>query len=159
MRHIDVERKRPQRWPWGLGLVVAAAVAWGVTRLLAPPPDPVPVDVGITAADTLPPAAVPTAPGPDLAGLPTIHSLGPLTEALGQPARARGRVVAVDSGGFWIRSDSFLIRVVAARRPRKGEEVEVRGAVRPVTDSAGPPQTDGRPAPVQIVEDDAVLLP
>lgn len=60
MQHIDVSKKRPARWPWLLGIGLLVLVIWGVTVLLRPDPAPEPPATVPTAADTLPPAMIPS---------------------------------------------------------------------------------------------------
>jgi hypothetical protein len=158
MRNIDVEKKRARRWPWGLGVIVLGAAVWGITMLLTPPPGDGPAEIGTTAADTLPPSAFPTTPGtPGSRSLQSVQALAPLAdEDIGMPASARGVVLAVDAGGFWLRADTLVVRVSSSRRPREGDTVEVRGALRALGEAGDrAPERPGAILALEIVEEGA----
>lgn len=134
MRRIDVEKKRARRWPWLLGLLVLAGIAWGITILLRPPPQPEPPSVATSAGDTLPPAAIPMPPGN---GQPAGRAGRALTELApidaddaGQALVIRGEVVATGVDGFWLLADDHVLQVVSAQLARKGDSVAVAGTLR-----------------------------
>lgn len=134
MRRIDVEKKQRSRWPWLLGLGVLVLVLWGVTVLLRPPAEPEPPAVGPTAADTLPPAVIPSDPDRAHRGSPPADtSKGALLteENLGETVRVEGEVVATGNDAFWILvDDSKVLRVDSPRHARKGDTLAVRGTLR-----------------------------
>lgn len=133
MRHIDVDRKRAGRWPWVLGLGILVLVVWGVTILLRPPVESEAPAVGTTAADTLPPAMIPSetdepATGGASGAAEDTISLG--EERLGETVRVQGEVVATGNDAFWILIDSRVLRVDSPRRARRGDTLAVRGTLR-----------------------------
>ncbi len=133
MRRIDVEKKRAFRWPWLLGVVLLALLAWGATALLRSPEEPEGLELPPTAADTLPPARIPSlGPGAATApATPSVADLLPLSEEhLGETVLADGEVLATGNDAFWILAESTLLRVDSARRIRKGDTVNVRGVLR-----------------------------
>lgn len=135
MRRIDVEKKRTTRWPWLLGLGILVLVVWGVTVLSRAPVEEEPVPAGVTTPDTLPPALIPsrTIPSRDAEQQPR---LGSLDEGdIGQMTRVQGEVVATADDAFWVLSGSHVLRVDSDRRARRGDSIDVEGAVR-ATDGA-----------------------
>lgn len=133
MRRIDVEKKRPARWPWLLGVGILALVLWGVTVLLRAPVEEVVEPAGLTTPDTLPPALIPSRPtaigprGQDEAGR-DISQLG--EDDIGESARVAGEVVATGNDVFWILSGSHVLRIDSQRRARRGDSMSVEGILR-----------------------------
>lgn len=131
MRRVDVERKRASRWPWALGIILLVGAVWGITVLLRSPPDAEPADVGTTAADTLPPAAIPApavrepvaAAGRD--GLPPLDA-----DHVGEPVRLRGVVVATGTDAFWMLASGRVLQVTSAEPVRRGDTLTVEGVLR-----------------------------
>lgn len=133
MRRIDVEKKRKTAWPWVIGLGVLALALWGATSLLLPDPEPEEPDIGVTAADTLPPALIPSLPGGGSAPAGTSRTgadpeLG--EDQLDEVVRVNGEVLATASDAFWILTASQVLRVDSPRRARKGDTVTVEGTLR-----------------------------
>lgn len=134
MRHIDVMKKRPSRWPWALGVVLLGLALWGATVLLRPPAEDDAADLPVTAADTLPPAEIPltrdgarAAPEP-----PTLSELMPLEEEqVGQNVKVEGDVVATGNDAVWILAGTHVIRVDSRERARKGESLSLEGVLQP----------------------------
>lgn len=140
MQHIDVTKKRPARWPWLLGAGLLVLTIWGVTILLRPDPDPEPQAAATTAADTLPPAMIPS----DTRGSVPARSPGAgqndsLSEdRVGERVRLDGEVVATGPAVFWFLTGSHVVRVDSPRQVRAGESISVQGTVREA-DEAGEP--------------------
>lgn len=140
MRHIDVMKKRPSRWPWALGVVLLGLALWGATVLLRPPAEDDAPDLPVTAADTLPPAEIPLTrdgarPEPEP---PTLSKLMPLEEEqVGQTVKVEGDVVATGNDAVWILAGTHVIRVDSRERARKGESLSLEGVLQPAdTDMA-----------------------
>jgi len=131
--HIDIERKRPARWPWIVGLLALGVIAYGSTTLLAAADDEETHVVAPTPADTLPPAAIPAPPNPVI--LDRVHSaeeLAPLGEEdVGETIRVEGEVLATGTTGFWVLAGIEVLRVDSDRSVRKGELVTVEGTLVP----------------------------
>ncbi len=89
--------------------------------------------VGITAADTLPPSAIPIPPNPVI--LDRVHSaeeLAPLGEEhVGETVRVEGEVLATGTTGFWILAGVEVLRVDSNQAVRKGELATVEGTIAP----------------------------
>lgn len=139
MKRIDVEKKRPTRWPWLLGVGVLALVLWGVTVLSSAPEEEEAEPAGITTPDTLPPALIPSRPaaigpqGRDEDG----RSVSEFDEDdIGEVARVAGEVVATGHNGFWILAESHVLRVDSEARVRRGDSVSVEGTIRPTDGEA-----------------------
>lgn len=133
MKRIDVEKKRPTRWPWVLGVGILALVLWGVTVLSRAPVEEVVRPAGITTPDTLPPALIPSRPaairppGQDVAG----RDISDFDEDdIGESARVAGEVVATGDDVFWILSGSQVLRIDSQRRVRRGDSMSVEGTLR-----------------------------
>lgn len=132
MRRIDVEKKRTSRWPWLLGAVLLALVVWGATVLLRSPAEPDAPDLPPTAADTLPPSAIPSATGGATAEREAqrLADLMPLGEEnLGTTVEVEGEVVATGNAAFWLLSESRVLRIDSSQRARRGDTLAVRGVV------------------------------
>lgn len=139
MKRIDVEKKRPARWSWLLGAGILALVLWGVTVLSRAPEEEVVEPAGLTTPDTLPPALIPSRPGPigprgqHAAGL----AVSDISEAdIGEMARVEGEVVATGHNTFWILAGSHVLRVDSEQRVRRGDNVSVEGTIRPADGEA-----------------------
>lgn len=63
MKHIDITKKRPTRWPWIIGFLLVLLVAWGVNTLLTSGSEAEPEISVPTVEDTQPPSAMPRSPG------------------------------------------------------------------------------------------------
>lgn len=139
MRRIDVEKKRPARWPWLLGVGVLALVLWGVTVLSRAPLEEEVEPAGITTPDTLPPALIPSRPaaigpqGQDEAGL-AVSGLG--ESDIGEVARVAGEVVATGNNEFWILAGSHVLRVDSERHVQRGDSISVEGTIRAADEEA-----------------------
>lgn len=153
MRRIDVEKKRPARWPWLLGVGILALVLWGVTVLLRAPVEEEIEPAGVTTPDTLPPALIPSRPA-------TVGPLGQDEEGraisdfdeddIGENARVAGEVVATGNDVFWVLSGSHVLRIDSERPARRGDSVSVEGTIR----SADGEMTDRMAAEVMSRHDD-----
>lgn len=134
--HIDIERKRPARWPWLLGLVCLALVVYGVTSLLAAADQDEPQVAVPTAADTVPPAAIPVPPNPVVLNrVRSPEELAPLGEEhVGEALRVEGEVLATGTTGFWVLAGIEVLRVDSDRAVRKGEVVTIEGTLEPAVD-------------------------
>lgn len=133
MRRIDVMKKRPSRRPWVLGVVILGLALWGASILLRPPKEDAGPELPVTAADTLPPAAIPLTRGGARAAPepPSLSKLMPLDEEhLGETVNVEGQVVATGNDAFWILAGSRIIRVDSRRRTRKGDSLSFRGVLR-----------------------------
>lgn len=136
MQHIDVTKKRPARWPWLLGAGLLVLTIWGVTILLRPDPDPEPTTATTTAADTLPPAMIPSETrGSVPARNPGTERNGPLPDRIGERVRLDGEVVATRPAVFWFLTGSYVVRVDSPRQVRAGESISVQGTVREADDA------------------------
>lgn len=132
MRRVPVEKKRPSRWPWLLGIVALAGLAWGITVLLRPPEEPQPPAVEAAASDTLPPAAIPSPPAGFSGGPQGLQALAPVDEEdVGQAVRARGEVVATGESRFWLLAGSEVLMVDSDSAVRKGDTVSIQGTLQP----------------------------
>lgn len=144
MARIDVEKKQKSVWPWVAGLVVLVGLGWGITQLLAPPPEPEePQPVAIEGANE--PAAIPSPADEygDLGDLTDpnrgLEEIAPLGEEdVGQTLRLSGEVVATGNRSFWIVAGSDVLMVDSERTVRKGDTVQVEGTLR----EADPEKTD-----------------
>lgn len=132
-RRIDVEKKRPARWPWVAGLIILALVFWGVTALSRAPEEEEVVPTGITTPDTLPPALIPSRSA-NVGSTQETNAgseLGALDEQdIGDTARVEGEVVATGNDSFWILAGSHVLRVDSDRRARKGDTLAIEGIIR-----------------------------
>lgn len=136
MQHLHIWGKRTTAWPWVAGLVVLVLVGWGVTTLLAAPEEEAD-QVVETAADTLPPAAIPAPPKPvQVERIARVEELAPLDVGkAGQRVRAGGEVVATGTTGFWLVAGAHVLRVDSDRTVRKGQTVTVDGVLEPMDDA------------------------
>lgn len=131
-RRLDVEKKRPSRWPWLVGAILVALVLWGVSVLLRTPVEEEIVPAATTTEDTLPPAVIPSQGGPISSPTPAATDLSTLDEdAVGETGVVEGEVVATGNGAYWVLSGDHVLRVDSERRARSGERISVEGTFQP----------------------------
>jgi hypothetical protein len=131
VRHVDIRKKRPSRWPWAVGVVALGLIVWGVTALLAPPRERQ-VPETETPADTQPPAALPLANQRARAiGSGTLEGLAPLgLEDRGMALSVDAEVLAGDDAGYWLLAAGRVIRFETSMSLEEGDSVRARGILR-----------------------------
>lgn len=132
MQHIDIRKKRPQRWPWLVGVIALVGIGWGVTTLLRADDEPAEEVAGPTVQDTHPPAAIPDRPyeARGATAASSLAALAPLGEEdVGEAVRVEGEVVATGNDAFWILAGNEVLRVDSRRMVRKGDTLVVAGSL------------------------------
>ena len=138
MAEINVERKDTSIWPWILGLLLLALLAWGVYELMdndveAPVAEApiLPAPPVVDEVQPLPPGANPPTPIAQAAGIP-------VSQIIESPATWTGRRVTgevqvtevVSDRGFWITDQGERLFVVLNETPGEVRDINAGQTIR-----------------------------
>lgn len=119
MAEIHIERKEQSVWPWVLGILVLALLAWGIYAAVDDDAEPVvaaaplPAPPVVDEVQPLPPAANPPTPIAQAAGIPVSQIIESPATWTGRTVNGEVRVTEVVSDrGFWITDQGERLFVI-----------------------------------------------
>ena len=138
MAEINVERKDTSIWPWILGLLLLALLAWGVYELLNDDAEvpvaeaPVlPAPPVVDEVQPLPPAANPPTPIAQAPGIPVSQIIESPATWTGRRLTGEVQVTEVVSDrGFWITDQGERLFVVLNETPGEVRDINAGQTIR-----------------------------